>query len=319
MRQFLIRAGLFALLIITAVLFFILIHEPPRQQVWNDVRTDCAARGPWMYHRLHADTTPIDVAFIGTSYTMNTVADSAVQRLLSAGSPHVHVANLGYCRPGENLYPVIVRELLTRKRPRLIVVEVRLSPSQGSHPMYGHLATGADILHPPIYSYQSYFTDLLTATTMRFRLLREGLFSSPSGNDEPLGRFGHYGNPSTADAQLMAHHRTLRMRDTATVLNWNEQLNTRLSFAALREVADICSAHGIALGLLYFRPYGHVQTVPKSADLLPTGVPVWTLPGHISQDPMNYYDHSHLNLRGSALLSVWLDSTIRHQVPTFGP
>lgn len=319
MRQFLFRAGQFALLVIIIELLFLLMYEPDRQQVWNDVKGDCAARGPWMYHRLHADTTPIDVAFIGTSYTMNAVADSAVERLLSTGSEQIHVANLGYCRPGENLYPVIVRELLSTKRPRLIVVEVRLSPSQASHPMYGHIASGYDILHPPIYSYQSYLTDLLTATTSHWRLLRESLFNSPSGDDGNQGRYGHYGNPYTADAKLMTDQKARRMLDTASVLNWNEQLNSRLSFAALHQVAAICSDRGIALGLLYFRPYGNAQLVPKSAHLLPSGVAVWSVPGHISQHPHNYYDHSHLNLRGSALLSAWLDSTIRHTVPTFGP
>ena len=86
-------AGLFALGVVAAVatiaVMLILPHD--RYIRWQALHTEAYARLGWAYERIHDDPTPLDVAFIGTSHTLNGVDAAAVDKALAAASTPLSV------------------------------------------------------------------------------------------------------------------------------------------------------------------------------------------------------------------------------------
>ena len=74
--------ALFAVGVLVAVatlgLMLILPHD--RYIRWQSLNTEAYARLGWDYERIHYDRTPIDIAFLVTTHTMNGVDADAVQR-----------------------------------------------------------------------------------------------------------------------------------------------------------------------------------------------------------------------------------------------
>ena len=85
MRSFLklVALGLFAT-VVTLVGMVLLPHAPYIR--WQAVKTEAFARLGWMYERVHYDATPLDVAFLGTSHTLNGVDAAASPCATTAAS-----------------------------------------------------------------------------------------------------------------------------------------------------------------------------------------------------------------------------------------
>src|SRR3954471_5395782 len=78
----------------------------------------------WVHERIMRSREPIDVAFIGTSHTLMGVDDQSIQRQLALAAKTVNVVNLGVIWAGRDLHLLITRELLARKKPKLVVIEI---------------------------------------------------------------------------------------------------------------------------------------------------------------------------------------------------
>ena len=119
-----------ALLAILAT-WALMTAAPDRPYVrWQGPRTAANARLGWIYERIHYDPTPIDVAFVGTSHTLNGMDGGRVAEILArsglreANGGCVTVANLAVPEYGRNLHWLIGKELLSTRPVKVLVIEV---------------------------------------------------------------------------------------------------------------------------------------------------------------------------------------------------
>ena len=99
----------------------------------------------WIYERTHYDSKPIDVVLLGSSRTQLGLSAPRLQTDLAQRGIAASVENFAVIAEGRNLQWEIVRELLSVKAPRLIVLEVNEEPFPYGHPGYKYVATDADL------------------------------------------------------------------------------------------------------------------------------------------------------------------------------
>jgi hypothetical protein len=110
-----------------AALVLALLPIPERAR-YDTLHQD-AARLRYVYRRIVDSRAAIDVAFVGTSLIMNGIDDRDIERRLR----DLKIANLGVIMPGRDLQLMMVRKLIDKKTPRLIILEV-----DEHEPPYGH-------------------------------------------------------------------------------------------------------------------------------------------------------------------------------------
>src|SRR5258708_2234284 len=155
MRLFFRRIGLgVAVAIITLVGMILLPHDTYVR--WQAEKTEAYARLGWIYERIHYDDTPIDIAFIGTSHTMNGVDAAAFEQDIDAAgvrpdgdNRRLHAVNLAVPSYGRDLHWIIARELLTHRKVKVLVLEVFENETRKASPVFVDVADPADVLGAP--------------------------------------------------------------------------------------------------------------------------------------------------------------------------
>jgi hypothetical protein len=279
------------------------------------VQKDCRT-GDWIHRRLNAVDAPLDVAFIGTSKTMCDVNDSLLEyRVLRDHGRRLRVANFGVCRMGENTHWIIARDILQRKGPRYLIVEVSAEMATNSHFAFTYLATAGEVLGAPLWANTDYLYDVRTLAWNRLVYQRERLLGIERhwGDQLPdsLHSFLVVGQDVIADSAQMAemHARRVRRlsRGRATgFAGWIHDAETGPPRQYYRAIADLCKAHGTQLVLLNLPIYGAEGIPPLEMDFLGTLGPVWMPPDSVFGNPRLYFDDSHLNMQGARNLSDWL-------------
>ena len=307
-------------------------HDPYIR--WQSTQTEAYARLGWAYERIHYDPTPIDVAFIGTSHTMNGINGPLIHQTLAAGGRCLKVTNLAIPQYGRNLQWAIARELFAVRRPRLLVLEVMENESRKAHPLFYRVATTQDMLSAPAIGNQNYLADLVRLPWRQTVLAAQSLAPAEFGLKSRWSA-AHYDGSDV---------------DNTSVINVNRQALTPPRTRALPE-ADLKS-QAVAkmaeknLHMLparfaaqeYALPHHYVSAILAMADRAGTPVLLLYLPGYGRpaqpydmrlyagrqmlrvNEPLaktdNWYDVDHLNAGGAAQVSRQVAALIG---PQFSP
>src|SRR5687767_9647068 len=109
MRKFILHTTLFLLpLLAGATIIFFLPTD--RKRSYHYLTKDCEGRGAWMYRRIFERPEPVDVAFLGSSHTINGINDTLINQQLIGKK--MTACNLGYCRLGRDLQLVLIKHLI---------------------------------------------------------------------------------------------------------------------------------------------------------------------------------------------------------------
>src|ERR1700730_19429388 len=84
------------------VLLLLALVPRPLSERFSTLRDD-GLRLAEVYERVDQDLRPIDVAFIGTSHTMNGIDDRGIEETLATAGVGANVAHLGVMFPGRDL------------------------------------------------------------------------------------------------------------------------------------------------------------------------------------------------------------------------
>jgi len=190
-RHFRLFALAAAATLVTLVGLTLLPHDPYIR--WKAVRTEAFARLGWVYERIHFDDTPIDVAFIGTSHTMNGIDAAAIgddlrkAGLATAAGRCVQTANLAVPAYGRNMHWLVTRELLRSRQVGTIVIEVLENESRKPHPIFYTVADVRDVLDAPMLINIDYALDVMRMPWRQlglfFKTLWPNAFGLPNGFD----------------------------------------------------------------------------------------------------------------------------------------
>jgi hypothetical protein len=277
---------------------------------------------PWIYQRIHADPTPIDIAFIGTSRTGLSVHSRRLQEDLARRDVHVHAVNLHVIRTGRNLHFAIAKELLEYRPVKLVVLEINEWEDRKPHPDFANIADCSDILFAPLFINLGYLSDLVRLPGRQFNLFVDTLLqdsklaSPPSAAEQYAGpNLDHAEYIDTLDGRRhynsSVHSRAemeeLRLRQDAEVtpallprsLDW---LEYRLPRYYVEQILQLTAAHGVKLALLYVPRYGGPAEPPPYARLYAGRAPLLN-PWPVLQNHRLWTDATHLNWDGAKLLT----------------
>ena len=325
---------LFALACSTALLTLVALSLTPfdRYVQWQDLHTEAFARLGWIYERIHFDPTPIDVAFIGTSHTMNGIDGEAVAdnmqpdrekaaAMRPGDGPAVHVANLAIPAYGRNLHWIIARELLEHRTVKTLVVEVFENETRRSHPAFYTVASWDDVVGAPLLFNLRYFSDLallpLDHALLGLKTLLPATFGlharfDPLAYDGPdpdntrvvrvhgeafTGLRDRHADPAVLDQDLRTTQAAKRYHMLpASLASWE--------YAAplyyLHLITALAAAKHVQLVFLYLPGFGQDAGPHDPAPY--AGHPMLTA-GDLLAPHDVWYDAAHLNAEGAAAVS----------------
>jgi len=96
-------------------------------------------------HRIEMNPKPIDIAFFGSSHTATGVADKMIEGLLGATGTPFSIVNFGTFYMGRDLQLFELKHLLSRRKPRLVVIEVTEHEYEFGHEHLPYIGDPSDL------------------------------------------------------------------------------------------------------------------------------------------------------------------------------
>lgn len=315
-----------------AALIAIMCLPADRAARFHLLRDTDYLKAGWIYDRIVVSKTPIDVAVIGTSHTMNGV-DSVLleQGLNDGGGPGLHVVNLALPHFGDDMHDLIARLLIAAKKPRVLVIELLPLEARAAHPAFGELADVGDLISAPWGNPEQFAAwARLPRRQVRNFLATMTDESGPSDiadhwNDTyyAMGRGGTKSPPrTTALAQPRLIREAAKARESlhqkaqsyAGNLGW---LMWHYNETYLVSMIEHAKKNDVPVVFLYMPGFGTPEPAVPSA--LPAAYGrILTPPAELLTDPTVWFDPEHLNYEGSKRLTFWLAGQLREMPPLSG-
>ncbi|MDP3644538.1 MAG: hypothetical protein Q8S54_15270 [Bacteroidota bacterium] len=313
MKRIILKLVLFfSLLMIPIVSFFMLPYS--EEFAYHYIEQDCYNHGAWIYDRINHNPAPIDVAFIGSSHTLHAIQEKKMEELLGQ---NFRVVNLGYCRYGRNIEYTILKMLLKHKSPKLIVIEVHEDEEKNSHDIFPYLAETEDLLLTPTLFNRDYFSDLFHGGSARLEYFK-AKYIFRKKYPEPTSEL--YGYAATdrivSEFELDENLKSWQFRLSQTNPEIIEKFQSEFPLAYLKKMANIIQEKNIPIRFVYLPDSGSKLHKPKFASFYQDIAPLIIPPQGIFNDKSNWMDASHLNDKGSGVLSAWLAEQIKSELCT---
>jgi hypothetical protein len=296
-----------------------------RYKALNDGVTSTAA---WVYARIHYDSTPINIAFIGDSRTGGAISTKQLETALAAEGVHVKAANLHIVGTGRNLQYVVAKELLESRKVDLLILEMTELEDRKPHDNFIFLADSEDILlAPPLINFH-YLSDVARLPGRQLDLFLQS-FRSFSGKD-PAFSFADYAGSDLETAEAITDekgvthtrdtiHSAQKMdelkrlqeaKDTPAVLPHSlEWLEYHLPRYYIDSILALAASKGTRVVFLYLPRYGAPSEPPPYVKLYASRVPLIN-PWHLIQEPQLWYDVPHVNWMGAQRITDYLAKTL---------
>jgi hypothetical protein len=311
MKAILLKIALFFSLILIPVIA--LFFAPyPQEFAYHFIKDDCYNHGAWIYDRIIKNQTPIDVAFIGSSHTIHAWQDKKIEEILDG---EIRVANLGYCRYGRDLEYLHLRMLLEYKSPRLIVIEVHEDEEKNAHEIFPYLANTHDLIFTRTLINREYFTGLFHGVSARLEYFKSKTIFRTNYPDPSPELYG-YGesNRVASEIELKENREAWTKRLDRKQIQSIEDIGLKYPFAYLNKMTDMLKEKNIPFLFVYLPESGSKLKSPKYALHYQNLAPLLIPPDSIFEDPNNWMDASHLNNKGSGLISNWMARQIQMEL-----
>ena len=291
----------------------------------------------WIYERIHFDTTPIDVAFIGTSHTQSAIDSRIVEESLRQRGLDLHVVNLAVPHLGRDLHYLLMRELLESRTVREVVVEVQDFEPRAPHPAFQRVAGTEDLLSSPLVVNTGYFENLVRLPRRQLDLFALML---AGGWAATFDRAAYQGPHWDDTEKLHGFERTrdethpeTYLQDKADLL-WLEfkakealaarlqspdgcSLLKRYNRLYLQKLLDLAHERRVHVTFLYL-PFFHGPAAPHEVRYYKSFGPIVT-PQAALADATSWLNVDHLNVYGARRASRWIGETLVMQAPALPP
>jgi hypothetical protein len=305
MKKLLIHIVLF-LLPLLVVLLLLPVNKRLR---YVSLKDDCFNHGIWLHDRIFENPIPVDIAFLGSSHTINAIDDHQIEKILEG--KNVHVLNLGYCRLGRNMDYALLKELLLTKKPKLLIIEVTETENRYGHPIFPYIATQKDVLLPALFFNRDIIKDAYTAMAFKTELIQEQLFANnplPVIDHNPYGLAGH---ADTAANELLIKFFKERHEPEKKQGSLEHDFYMAFPTYYLKKTAQLCKENNISLCFVYLPGYGTSLRAPSEMELYKRYGKVLLPPSVIFENTSNWFDENHLNKSGAAEVSRWLGEELK--------
>lgn len=304
MRKLILKILLFVLPLIIGLLWLPL----DRRLYFQGMKSDCMNQAIWIYDRIFNNPKPIDIVFMGTSHTINGINDSLIESNLA--SQNFKVVNFGYCRIGNNLEYVFLKEAVKTKKVKALVLEVREEEDRFGHPVFSYLAESEDVINAPPFINNRLFDDYYKHAYYKLEVIRNSILLNNENEMVRMDPFGFSASTEAASANVLNKFKEGNSVITDRKKNWNYNLLMNYPRIYLKKISELCKVQGIKMYFIYLPSYGAGSKQPmEMLNYLNYGKVLIPSPG-ILDDMTNWHDEAHLNKKGANQLSNWIAGEI---------
>jgi hypothetical protein len=298
---------------------------------YQEVNDRQAPNSYWIYERIHFDPTPIDVAFIGSSRTGQSIHSRRLEEDLARRGIKVKAVNFFFVRAGVNIQYVVAKELLTSRKVKLLVLEIDEREERLPHDAFNLYADPIDILTAPVVINFNYLRDLVRLPGRQVRLAWQTAMQS-LGVRSPNFVPPPYEGPNLDYAQTIHsldnvdHDRSVVHTEAemdAKRVQWLHELTppvlprslSNLEFRFPRyyenQLLDLARAHGTKVVFLYTPQYRGPQ-YPPPYDLYTSRADLIN-PWPVLQDPHLWFDENHVNWDGAKRMTDYVADVLANR------
>lgn len=337
-RRFLLSPSHFFWILLAAalaVLVGICVLPHDRYLRFQSLTDSAVVKAGWIYERIHFDSTPIDIVFIGTSHTVFGIDSEMVERACrDAGGKNCGSVNFGLQHLGRNVHWLLAREVMQARKPRLLVVEVQETEFRALHPAFAPLADASDVVWAPLVINTSFLPDLVRLPLRQISIFAQSRAPSLFGVHREfipaLYRGSHWNDTFVEMGSLehpVAHPRP--RTDVISVAELERErahsesaddarlrlpallrpLEYRANFLYLEKVLNLAREKNIEVRFLYMPAFDGART-PVWASFYDRFAPTWSIPREIVDRHELWLDVAHLNYAGATALSAWLGAQL---------
>jgi len=283
----------------------------------------------WIYERLHFDTTPIDVVFVGSSHTLFGVDSEQVEKSALESGTALNVVNFGLAHLGRNMQWLLAKEAIETRSLRMIVIELQYDESRALHPAFFAVAKAADVIQAPVIINTSFASDIARLparqASLFLRSVMPGVIGAQTKFQASLYRGAHW-DDTYVERGSLAHplkdippriHGLKPEKIDAERASWERLrssklklpqritfLETRANFQYLTAIVDLAHARGVQVRFVYLPTYGDPST-PENAAFYAGLASTWGPPAEVFAPLAHWHDINHLNYSGALALSSW--------------
>ena len=313
MKKFIRNILLFIIPFIGGIIYIYL--NPFDKKYGYSYRDNVDCNTSWIYYRLFENPQPIDIAFLGTSHTGCGINDSLIEKLVSKQINHpINIANLAYCTKGRNIQYPLIKDLLSTKKPKLIIIEVAEEEDKYSHQDFGYIADFNDVVKADIGYNFDYFKNLYSSLNCRFNFYRKSELNLLN-----IKKPANYNqNHSYVPFNFFAEEKKLEKH----LLNQQKRYKKKLSYFVsdfkfsypkkyVTKIVSLAKRENIKVVFLYIPSYGYSIEKPLEYDFYKGETEIILPPDTIFTNKDNWFDSQHLNYKGSTSFAKWLSKELK--------
>lgn len=287
----------------------ILLLPVNKRLFYQGLKDDCSNRSIWIYDRIFENEKPIDLAFFGSSHILNGINDDLIEKKI-----HINTSNIGYCRLGENLVYVLLKEVVKTKQLKTIVIEVREDEDLYSHPIFPYIAETKDVLlATPLFN-KKILSDIYKHSYYKLEVIKNLLLNNIENKEIHKDNFIVWSSPDTASKKLLSEIKEKHNKKKIEQNTFERDFHLKYPRTYLEKINTLCIEKGIKIFFLYLPSYGSNVETPKEINTYLKYGTVLIPPNEIYENPANWHDEAHLNQSGSNQLSNWVADELNKQM-----
>ncbi|WP_299248651.1 hypothetical protein [uncultured Cytophaga sp.] len=303
MRKLYINWALF----IIPILALLTLFPIDQRSKFRELSNDCFHQSSWLYDRIVHNKKPVDVVFIGSSHTLNSINDE----LITSKLKNLICTNIGYCRLGIDLNYSFAKLIIQHKKPKHIVLEIRESEDRYSHPTFPHLAENKDVLLPSIFFNKDIISNIWTHYSYNLEVSQSRIFKNTTISPFWETNFGFASQNDTITKEIISKLKIQEKVEPNNIFSFEEKFHLTFHRSYVKKIAELCKHNNIQLHFLYIPTYGNIDNMPNDYfNYLKYGEVILP-PNSIFKNSNNWHDESHLNTTGANQLSLWLSTYMR--------
>jgi hypothetical protein len=299
------------LVFIIPVIVIIAVIPVDNRFKYQGLKDDCFNHGIWIYDRIHDNDGPIDVAFLGSSHTINGINDKLISDNINCGQ----AVNLGYCRLGRNLSYVLLKEIVSQKKIKHLILEVREDEDRYSHPIFPFIAGSRDVLFPILFFNRDIFADIWTHLAYKIEILQDIIYQHEKSVPIRTNDHGFASSKDTASINLLDAVKLQRSIPKKPLTKLERNFHENFARGYLKKISKFCGENNVRITFLYLPSYGMVLDKPLEYRTYIKYGEVLIPPKHIMEKQANWFDDDHLNQTGANELSLWISHKINTNWP----
>ena len=290
MKKLILHSVLFLL----PLLIVIAIIPVDKRLKYKELKDDCLNKGIWIHDRIHINTSPIDIAFLGSSHTINAIDEAVIESQLA--DSNLEVANFGYCRLGRNLSLELLKQIALKKNPKKIFIEVREDENIHSHPIAPYILPSSSFLNWTSWIHKNGASDFWKHLTYTTQLTQDKYFNRIDSLH--VFPWNHYHKSASDTAKSLSYKQIALAKDG--------HLKYIYPKTYIKQMASFCKKEGIEFIFLYLPNYGYGDKAPLHQAFYKEYGELWLPPKKLLNDKDLWYDSEHLNTAGAQKLSLWI-------------